>query len=81
MTGRRRWGYGEEAVQDNPGKCKEQGVQGTEDGVLWEGRRPSRAEGGHRGRKGFDAWIGSKLCRVLEAREGSLGQVIEISDR
>lgn len=32
------------------------------------------------GRKVLDAWIGSKSCRVMEGREGSLCQEIEISE-
>lgn len=56
-------------------------MQGTGGSRLWERGRPTRAEGGRRERKVLDAWIGSKLCRVMEDREGSLGQEIEITDR
>lgn len=49
--------------------------------MLWERGRPTRAEGGGRWRKVLDTWVGIKLCRVMKAREGSLGQEIEISDR
>lgn len=80
VTGR-TWGYREGAVQGD--QCKEQGASAGDRGWHAVGKREahqSRAEGGRRGRTVSDAWIGSKLPTLLDAREGSLGQETEVSD-
>jgi len=63
VTGR-RWGYREEAVQDNPGKCKEQGVSAGDRGWLAVGKRKAHQSRGRTWREGRSWMHGLEANRV-----------------